>query len=117
MFRGLDGKLAQTSTRLTGYGNVAIQVKGESFLKGALNGTEFQLRFIIVDVDGTPILGLKSCERLNLVNTVSEVKCFKNNNNVFECNKKYILKTIQAFSLVSGGKAIITCTKSPWIKI
>ena len=36
-------------------------------------------------------MGLKSCKRLKLVNTVSEIKCSKTDN-AFECNKKYILK-------------------------
>ena len=92
VFSGLGGKLAQTTTRLTGYGNVAIQVKGESSLKVTLNGEEFQLSFIIADVDGTPILGLKSCEMLNLVHAVREVKCTKNNDGTFACNKKYIFE-------------------------
>jgi hypothetical protein len=93
VFKGLGGKLAKTSTRLTGYGNMAIQVKGKSSLKVALNGAEFQLSFIVADVDGTPILGLNSCEKLNLVHIVREVKCTKDNNDIlFCCNKKYILE-------------------------
>ena len=57
------------------YNNEEIPVVGEcvSYIKKA--GKNIPLLFILADTNSPPILGLESCEKLNLVNRIMKITC------------------------------------------
>lgn len=55
------------------YGNNKLNVLGYVTLKCEINTESCNIRFVLVDVDSMPILGLKTCSRINLLCKVDTV--------------------------------------------
>lgn len=69
-----EGKLHETKVTLLSYGNFELKPKGEVVLKCKHNDNEIFVKFIVVDVMSKPILGLKTCQVLNLIKKVHILK-------------------------------------------
>lgn len=64
-------ELRKTSITLRAFGGQVLQAIGTCSLFCRLNDIEFTMKFAVVDLDVTPILGLKSCIRFGLVKPVT----------------------------------------------
>ena len=63
----LKSKLIPTNTKLIAYSGDSIEVLGEVFVKVVCGLESYQLGFFVADHPTQAILGLKDCERLNLI--------------------------------------------------
>ena len=66
-------KLKTTSTKLSAYNGSVIPVHGKCIIPMTHKGQRHHLLFIIVASDTTPIIGLATSERLNLIKRVYKV--------------------------------------------
>ena len=72
-FQNLDkkGKIHSTNAKLTAYDGGNIEVIGKCILRvGKLNRKTYPVEFFIVDTHSPSIIGLKTCERLDLIKRV-----------------------------------------------
>ena len=72
-FQNLDkkGKIHSTNAKLTAYDGGNIEVIGKCILRvGKLNRKTYPVEFFIVDTHSQSIIGLKTCERLDLIKRV-----------------------------------------------
>ena len=72
-FQNLDkkGKINCTNAKLTAYDGGNIEVIGKCILRvGKLNRKTYPVEFFIVDAHSPSIIGLKTCERLDLIKRV-----------------------------------------------
>ena len=72
-FQNLDkkGKIHSTNAKLTAYDGGNIEVLGKCILRvGKLNRKTYPVEFFIVDTHSPSIIGLKTCERLDLIKRV-----------------------------------------------
>uniref|UniRef100_A0A1Y1JV53 RNA-directed DNA polymerase n=1 Tax=Photinus pyralis TaxID=7054 RepID=A0A1Y1JV53_PHOPY len=72
-------ELKEINQTIITYGNNRIKVKGYVILNCKLRNTEYKLKFIVVDVESDPILGLNACVKLNLVARLDSVSQLKEN--------------------------------------
>lgn len=73
--------------RIITYGGEQIKVSGEIVAKTKVRGKMFELKFIVVDKEVSPVLGKTSCEKTGLILRVKEI-----NQQVFDglgCLKDY----------------------------
>ena len=66
-------KLLPTKVKLTAYEGSEIPTKGECILRVHANSHSYYLKFIISPQDVTPILGLKSCEKMGLIQRILKI--------------------------------------------
>ena len=66
-------KLKSTAVKLSAYNDTSIPVAGKSLIPLIQKGKKHHVLFIIVSSDATPIIGLKTSERLNLVQRVFKI--------------------------------------------
>ncbi|XP_057662269.1 uncharacterized protein K02A2.6-like [Diorhabda carinulata] len=76
---------------LTAYGGARIDVKGSTELNCKIRGENCILKFLIVNAEGRPILGLKSSLNLNLIQTVNSMN-YSNNLPLFSSKEDAINK-------------------------
>ena len=65
--------IKDTSIKLTAYNGTDIPVQGKCIASIEHKGNTFHQLFIIVKSNTTPIIGLKSCEKLNLIQRVHKI--------------------------------------------
>lgn len=73
--------------RIITYGGEQINVSGEINAKTIIRGTSFEIKYIVVDKEVSPVLGKTSCEKTGLIMRVKEI-----NQQVFDglgCLKDY----------------------------
>jgi hypothetical protein len=63
----------ETKAKLTAYNGSEISVIGQCIINTKKAGKNIPLMFIIVRPPSPPILGLKSCEKLNLINRIMKI--------------------------------------------
>ena len=66
-------KLKTTAVKLSAYNDTSIPVAGKSIIPLMHKGTKHYVLFIIVSSETTPIIGLNTSERLNLIQRVFKV--------------------------------------------
>ncbi|CAB4020914.1 Hypothetical predicted protein [Paramuricea clavata] len=66
-------KLLPTKVKLTEYEGSEIPTIGECILRVHANSHSYYLKFIISPQDVTPILGLKSCEKMGLIQRILKI--------------------------------------------
>ena len=66
-------KLHKTSSKLTAYSGHKIKVVGKCIVYLRRNGKIYPVLFTVADTNSPPILGLKSCLRLNLIKRVDSI--------------------------------------------
>ena len=66
-------KLKNTSVKLSAYNDTSIPVAGKSILPLMHKGKKHHVLFIVVSSDTTPIIGLNTSERLNLIQRVLKI--------------------------------------------
>lgn len=71
------------SVNLEAYNGTKIKVIGETYLNVIVKNVQSTVKFIIVDNNFTPILGLKTCIQFNLIRRADEIK---------KLNQKYLTK-------------------------
>ena len=76
-------KLSTSTIKLTAYNGTEIPVRGQCIININHVGKNFPLLFIVADTDSPSILGLKSCEKLNLISRVMEINS-EFDNEIFE---------------------------------
>ncbi len=62
-----NSPLRPTNTTLIGYGNNRIKTEGKIILSCETTSQKRDLEFCVVDVESPPVLGLKACQQLSLV--------------------------------------------------
>ncbi|XP_035679930.1 uncharacterized protein K02A2.6-like [Branchiostoma floridae] len=72
--RSRNSSLEPTKTRLFGYGNTPLEVKGKCSLRCNYKGRSGTLDFFVVKANATPVLSLKACLSLKLIQLVLTVK-------------------------------------------
>lgn len=83
-------KLSKCNITLRAYGGSQIRPVGTIELNACIRNSTSRELFVIVDNDTTPILGLKTCLKLNLIKRVYSVSqdgkadFLRNNNDIFE---------------------------------
>jgi hypothetical protein len=79
-------QLTKTNTRLLSYSGNVMHVEGEVVLDTYYKGHKFSIQYYVVDHPAAqPILGLKSCEQLNLIRRVEEMRtCPITEEDIFE---------------------------------
>ena len=65
--------LKTTSVKLSAYNDTSIPVAGKSIIPLVHKGVKYYVLFIVVSSDTTPIIGLNTSEKLNLIQRVSKV--------------------------------------------
>ena len=65
--------LKPSKVRLTAYNNTTIPIHGKCIATLKYQGKSFQTLFVVVDVNSSPILGLKTGEKLNLIKRVYNI--------------------------------------------
>lgn len=88
---GLVSEIVKDSVSIVTYGNNKIKTLGNTIIKCNINDIESNIRFILVDVESTPVLGLNACVKLNLLKRVDSLAStnskndfIKNNSDIFE---------------------------------
>ena len=66
--------LHKTSTRLTAYNNEPIKVQGRCLLNIKHKSRIHPTLFIVADTKSQPVIGLKTCTKLNLIKRINEIK-------------------------------------------
>ncbi|XP_065214049.1 uncharacterized protein LOC135841149 [Planococcus citri] len=97
---GIDeSKIKSSSVRAVAYGNTEINMVGKIKLKSKVKNQIHNIKYLIVDVDDDPLLGLSTCEELKLIkriNKVSKADLLKEYADVFrgigKFKEKYTLK-------------------------
>lgn len=74
-----ENDLVKTTMKLQGYSGSKINVVGKCFLKTIYKENVFILKFVVVDVNSPPILGINSCQELKLIKRVMTVSSTKQN--------------------------------------
>ncbi|CAH1232986.1 RTL1 [Branchiostoma lanceolatum] len=72
--RSKNSSLEPTKTRLFGYGNTPLEVKGKCSLRCNYKGRSGTLDFFVVKANATPVLSLQACLSLKLIQLVLTVK-------------------------------------------
>lgn len=68
-------ELEETNVVLLSYGNFKLKPEGKALLKcSSKKGVIIKLDFLVVDIESKPILGLKACQELNLIERVDQIK-------------------------------------------
>lgn len=70
-------------TSIITYGNNKIDATGTVILDCYVKGVKCKIRFLLVDVDSAPILGLNACMKLNLLKRVDFVGCGFTSKSIF----------------------------------
>ena len=65
--------LRSSKTKLCTYSGEQLQLKGKCTLNCRYKDSETALDFLVVDVQSTPVLGLETCEQLDLIQRVMTV--------------------------------------------
>ena len=78
-FKTLSGlriqpKIHHSQVQLTAYNGTSIPVQGQCTIDILHNHQHYQLPFIIAEADSPAILGLRSCDQMNLVARVMHMK-------------------------------------------
>ncbi|CAB4033558.1 Hypothetical predicted protein [Paramuricea clavata] len=66
--------LQKSNTKIVSYGGHKMDVCGHTTLLCEYKEKMYVLRFYVIDSDECPILGLKACQELNLIQRVNEMK-------------------------------------------
>ena len=66
-------KLLKSPVKLTAYNGSNIPVKGQCILRVQHIGKIIPLLFIVADIDSPPILGLRSSQKLNLIQRIMKI--------------------------------------------
>ncbi|XP_069744399.1 uncharacterized protein [Narcine bancroftii] len=69
-----EGALEAANVMLTVYGNPVIKQLGKVQIKGKHKGKSIICTFFVVDADGPAILGLNSCQKLQLISVSNEIR-------------------------------------------
>lgn len=81
---------------LSTYGNHKIQAMGKVITKCYAKGVDCNLKFI-VDVKSTPVLGLNTCMKLNLIQKVDTVTTFLDSKKMLIAKYKNVLRVQEKF--------------------
>lgn len=89
--------IQKTKTVLCSYSQNKLPVLGQIKLNCSFGRKDFALNFYVVDLEGVPILGLKTCINLNLVQkvkSINDVSRFKNDTDSLLGNYKFLFNGI-----------------------
>ena len=68
-------RLRQTKEKLPAYDGSEIPVAGKCIIRMKPKGTkDYPVQFFVVPIKSSPILGLETCQRLNLIKQISQIK-------------------------------------------
>ena len=109
-------KLKNTSVKLSAYNDTSIPVAGKSILPLMHKGKMHHVLFIVVSSDTTPIIGLNTSERLNLIQRVLKINKSDSFNpdqipkEYFDCfGEVGILKNTYHIELKDDVKPVVVC--------
>lgn len=69
--------LKSTGITLSAYNNTSIPVQGKCIAKVTKNNLKHHVMFIVADIDASPILGLETCTKLNLIKKICQINTSK----------------------------------------
>lgn len=76
-------KLQKSDITLVGYGNYKTKAIGKINLTCKTNNKQFNLDFVVTNVESQPLLGLDACTKLELIKKVNIVNRGLNKNDIF----------------------------------
>ena len=76
--------LKLSTIKLRAYNSTDIPILGHCILNLQHNGKKYPLLFIVANIDSSPILGLRACERLNLIQRIHEIDIYNDTENFYE---------------------------------
>ncbi|KAK9731333.1 hypothetical protein QE152_g13733 [Popillia japonica] len=91
VYKSLNCKneIIRDSLSIIAYGNNKITTRGSVVLKSNVKGTMYNIKYVLVKTDSSPILGLNGCKKLNLVQKID---------NITDSKTEFITKNTDVFS-------------------
>ncbi|XP_063219170.1 uncharacterized protein LOC134529224 isoform X1 [Bacillus rossius redtenbacheri] len=123
-------KIKQTNITLEAFGGSTIKPEGTVTLKCEVKGRKVDLKFVVVNLQTTPLLGLEGCEQLELVKKVQSIvaeptdsikrEFVKNNSKIFQGLGKfpgiYTIKIRKEAKLINEPPHRIPSSMKPTFK-